>query len=163
MRAAFGTAISRLRSKPGGAPASWSWGKLHSRRFQSLTGAAALEYGPYPSGGDAWTVDAAYGGAVSGAGPSWRMIVGWTGSGRAAGEAIYPGGQSENPASPWYANLFGDWRSGRYLPMPVAGRVAGGGAGSVAGGGGGAGAVVGAVAGGGSGGGGADVSWELRP
>ena len=28
-------------------------------------------------------------------------------------EAIYPGGQSEDPASPWYANLVGDWWAGQ--------------------------------------------------
>ena len=33
-------------------------------------------------------------------------------------EGVYPGGQSENPASPWYANLITDWWDGRYLPMP---------------------------------------------
>jgi penicillin amidase len=31
---------------------------------------------------------------------------------------VYLGGQSENPASPWYANLITDWWDGRYLPMP---------------------------------------------
>ena len=48
------------------------------------------------------------------------MIAGWSRSGRSVAEAIYPGGQSEDPASPWYANLVGDWWAGRYLPMPAA-------------------------------------------
>ena len=50
------------------------------------------------------------------------MIASWTSSGRIAAEGIYPGGQSENPASPWYENLIADWWNGRYLPMPAAGR-----------------------------------------
>ncbi len=120
MRAAFGAAVAHLSASPGGAPASWTWGRLHSRRFPSLTGASALGYGPVPDGGDLWTPDAADGGLASSVGPSWRMIVHWTGSGAAAGEGIYPGGQSENPASPWYGNLIADWRAGRYLPMPPA-------------------------------------------
>ena len=41
-----------------------------------------------------------------------------TGGGPATAEGVYPGGQSENPASPWYANLIADWWDGRYLPMP---------------------------------------------
>jgi penicillin amidase len=41
-------------------------------------------------------------------------------------EGVYPGGQSENPASPWYADLIADWWNGRYLPMPAAGRAGGG-------------------------------------
>ncbi len=35
-------------------------------------------------------------------------------------EGVYPGGQSENPASPWYADQIADWWNGRYLPMPPA-------------------------------------------
>jgi penicillin amidase len=120
MRAAFATAVAHLSASPGGAPATWSWGRLHSRQFPSLTGARALGYGPVPDGGDLWTPDAADGGLASSVGPSWRMIVHWTAPGAAAGEGIYPGGQSENPASPWYGNLIADWRAGRYLPMPPA-------------------------------------------
>jgi penicillin amidase len=34
---------------------------------------------------------------------------------------VYPGGQSENPASPWYDNLVPLWWNGQYLPMPASG------------------------------------------
>ena len=129
MRTAFATAVSGLAAKLGGAPSSWSWGRLHTRRFPSLTGASGLGYGPEPSGGDPWTPDGAYGGMQSTAGPSWRMIVHWTRGGAVEGEGIYPGGQSENPASSWYENLVADWWAGKYLAMPVAG-LAGSGAGS---------------------------------
>lgn len=57
-------------------------------------------------------------------GPSWRMIAAWSGRGRLLAEGIYPGGQSENPASPWYTDLVADWWSGTYLPMPAAGAPA---------------------------------------
>jgi acyl-homoserine lactone acylase PvdQ len=36
-------------------------------------------------------------------------------------EGIYPGGQSDNPASPWFANLTARWQSGGYLLLPPAG------------------------------------------
>jgi penicillin G amidase len=121
MHAAFDTAVAHLHATLGGAAASWKWGRLHSRKFPSLTGAAALGYGPRSAGGDPWTVDAADGGLVAAAGPSWRMIVHWTRSGKPVAEGIYPGGQSENPASPWYENLVTDWWDGKYLPMPSAG------------------------------------------
>ncbi len=120
MRTAFATAVAQLAEKLGGAPASWTWGRLHSREFPSLTQAAALGYGPRASGGDSWTVDAAYGYPVSRSGPSWRMVVQWTGRGRYTAEGIYPGGQSENPASPWYEDQVADWWNLRYLPMPAA-------------------------------------------
>jgi penicillin amidase len=129
MREAFRTAVDHLAAKLGGAPAGWTWGRLHSRRFPSLTGAAGLGYGPRAASGDAWTVNAAEGGLQSGIGPSWRMIVGFGGPGGPGGmsaEGVYPGGQSENPASPWYADLIADWWDGRYLPMPAAGRAGGG-------------------------------------
>jgi len=83
-------------------------------------------YGPRASGSDAWTIDAADGGLESHAGPSWRMIVDWTGHGSATAEGIYPGGQSENPASPWYTDQMADWWDGRYLPMPPAAGAAAG-------------------------------------
>ena len=54
------------------------------------------------------------------------MIVDWTGRGSATAEGVYPGGQSENPASPWYTDQMADWWDGRYLPMPsAAGQAAG--------------------------------------
>jgi penicillin amidase len=126
MRSAFAAAVAHLTATLGGTPSRWAWGRLHSRGFPSLTQAAALGYGPRPSGGDPWTVDAAGGGLVSQQGPSWRMVVRWTGRGQATGEGVYPGGQSENPASPWYENQVADWWNGRYLAMPPAGDYASG-------------------------------------
>ena len=121
MRAAFATAVAHLSARLGSAPSRWAWGRLHSRQFPSLTQADALGYGPRAAGGDPWTVDAADGGLVARQGPSWRMIVGWTGPGAGTWQGIYPGGQSENPASPWYEDQVADWWNGRYLPMPPPG------------------------------------------
>ena len=137
MRAAFATAVAHLSAELGEGPANWEWGKLHSRQFPSITGAAGLGYGPRSAGGDPWTPDVAAGGGDGGAeiGPSWRMIVSWTGVGEPDAEGIYSGGQSENPASAWYENLVTDWWNGSYLPMPWPGTSPDG----------------------------AAVSWELRP
>ncbi len=121
MVAAFGSAVRQLQVKLGGGPASWTWGRLHSRQFPSVL-AAALGYGPQPAGGDEWTVDAAEGEMTAMVGPSWRMIVSWNGRGRLATRmGILAGGQSENPASPWYQDQVAGWWAGRYLPMPPAG------------------------------------------
>ncbi len=121
MRAAFVTAVAHLSARLGATPSQWAWGRLHSRQFPSLTQADALGYGPRAAGGDPWAVDAADGGLVASQGPSWRMIAAWTGPGSGTAEGIYPGGQSENPASPWYEDQVADWWNGRYLPMPPAG------------------------------------------
>jgi penicillin G amidase len=146
MRAAFVAAVSQLYGLLGEGPGRWQWGKLHTREFPSLIQAAAaggstnpgisdsvgygpspnqaspdsLGYGPRSAGGDLWTVDAAEGGMDSEIGPSWRMIADWSRSGQLTAEGIYPGGQSENPASPWYSDLVAGWWSGKYLPMPTA-------------------------------------------
>ena len=121
MRAAFATAVAHLAAQLHGAPSTWTWGRVHSRQFPSVTQAAGLGYGPRASGGDSWTIDAADGGLESHSGPSWRMIVAWTGHGSATGEGVYPGGQSENPASPWYEDQMAGWWNGKYLAMPPAG------------------------------------------
>jgi penicillin amidase len=126
MGSAFAEAVAQLSAKLGGRPDTWEWGKLHSTAFPSLLGMAALGYGPRAAGGDQWTVDAADGYPVSDQGPSWRMIVQWTGHGQPVAEGIYPGGQSENPASPWYDNQMSLWWAGQYLAMPPAGGNAGG-------------------------------------
>jgi penicillin G amidase len=124
MRTAFATAAAHLAATLGGAPSSWTWGRLHTREFPSLSGADGLGYGPRADGGDPFTPDAADGGLTANTGPSWRMIVNLSGTGVSA-EGVFPGGQSENPASPWYDDQVPLWWDGRYLPVPVPGRAAG--------------------------------------
>jgi penicillin G amidase len=121
MRSAFAVAVAQLSAKLGRAPDTWMWGRVHSAQFPSITGARALGYGPVPAGGDDWTVSAADGYPVSSQGPSWRMIVEFTDRGQSRAEGIYPGGQSENSASPWYSDLIAYWRKGTYLALPPAG------------------------------------------
>jgi penicillin amidase len=122
--AAFDEAVAHLSKKLGGAPSTWTWGRLHSRSFPSITGAAGLGYGPRAAGGDPFTEDAADGGLDASTGPSWRMIASLS-SGRVTAQGVYPGGQSENPASPWYANLVPLWWDGEYLTVPEPGSPAG--------------------------------------
>jgi penicillin G amidase len=124
MRQAFGTAVSDLASTLGGAPEQWAWGRLQSRAFPALNGANGLGYGPRPGGGDPFTPDAADGQPVASTGPSWRMIVTLSAAGLSA-QGVYPGGQDENPASPWYTDQVPLWWDGRYLPVPIPGRPAG--------------------------------------
>jgi penicillin amidase len=118
MRQAFVKTVAELSRMLGPNPETWQWGRVHRRYFASLAQIPALGYGPRASGGDQWTVDAADGGLISQAGPSWRMIVNWSKPGRTPfAEGVYPGGQSENPVSPWYANEVTAWWSGHYYPM----------------------------------------------
>ena len=120
MRAAFRQAVNLLSAWMGGNPAAWQFGKLHTAQFPSLTGAKVLGYGPVPAGGDESTVNGAVGWLNSQLGPSARVVTGWSAAGQAVAEVCYPGGQSENPASPWYDDQTADWWAGNYLPMPSA-------------------------------------------
>lgn len=55
-------------------------------------------------------------------GPSWRMVVSLEKSGvRALG--VYPGGQSGNPGSPFYANMVEPWAQARYNTLHFVARV----------------------------------------
>ncbi|HMR43132.1 MAG TPA: penicillin acylase family protein, partial [Saprospiraceae bacterium] len=49
-------------------------------------------------------------------GPSWRMVVELTESGPKAW-GVYPGGQSGNPASPFFDNFISHWSEGRYYEL----------------------------------------------
>jgi penicillin G amidase len=136
LRNAFATAVAALHAKLGGSPSSWTWGKLQSTRIPSLVSKTGLGYGPVQSGGDPWTVNAVSAVSARGdgppappaaptatAGPSWRMIVRWSGrpgQRHPVAAGIYPGGQSENPASPWYQDLVAGWSAGHMLTLPSA-------------------------------------------
>ncbi len=124
MRQAFATALAHLSAVLGGAPSQWAWGRLHARAFPALSGADGLGYGPQAAGGDPFTPDAANGQPTAISGPTWRMIVSLSTAGVSA-QGVYPGGQSENPASPWYQDQVPLWWDGRYLTVPAPGRPAG--------------------------------------
>jgi penicillin amidase len=51
-------------------------------------------------------------------GPSWRMIVDLSSVPKAY--CIYPGGQSGNPASPFYKNMIESWAEGQYHAVELA-------------------------------------------
>ena len=120
-REAFTSAVQALTKQLGGDPSSWTWGRDHTRTIENLAGIQGLDYGPRPDGGDGATVLAADG-SPSTHGPSWRMVVDW---GAHTFQGVFPGGQSENPASDWYTNRVDTWFRGRLDPMLTADAAAG--------------------------------------
>lgn len=115
MNQAFADAVTHLSAQLGPTPGSWTWGTIHFREFDHLSGLSALQRGPRPSGGDGFTLNVA-GGLVSRGGPSWRQIIDFANLN--ASLAIYPGGQSGNPLSVHYDDfLLGSYLEGRYLPF----------------------------------------------
>ncbi len=116
MRVAFNQSVAQTAGQLGGNPSSWTWGRVHTRVLENLAQIDGLNYGPRPERGDANTPLAA-GGDPSVNGPSWRMVVDW---GAGTFQGIYPGGQSENPASAWYSDRADTWFTGGYAPMLTA-------------------------------------------
>jgi penicillin G amidase len=116
---AFRKAVASLGKELGSNPDKWTWGRVHQRVLENLAQISGLDYGPTPDRGDANTPLAA-GGFPSTHGPSWRMVVDW---GAHTFQAIYPGGQSENPASSWYSDRAATWFAGGLKPMLSAGQA----------------------------------------
>jgi len=121
MRIAFTSTISTLTKQLGSDPNTWTWGRVHQRVIENLAQVTGLNYGPRPDRGDANTPLAAPN-FPSSNGPSWRMVVDW---GAGTFEAIYPGGQSENPASAWYDDRVNTWFDGKYAAMLTADQASG--------------------------------------
>jgi penicillin amidase len=115
IQAAFHKVSKMILEQYGTDEKSWQWGNIHSRKINSLTYIPSLSYGPSPSVGNPWTVNAANGGLTSSSGPSWRYIVDWAVPQDSIG--VYPGGQSENPLSSLYDDQITKWWQGEYFPI----------------------------------------------
>jgi penicillin amidase len=111
----FVQAIQQLVKDRGPDVAAWKWGKTNVLRLHSLTRQPALDRGGMPVRGDDYTLcPGGNGGAVTG-GASWRMVVDLANPTGSFG--VYPGGESENPASPHYDDQTQSWAEGKYLPL----------------------------------------------
>ncbi|MDI3269393.1 MAG: penicillin acylase family protein [Bacillota bacterium] len=115
---ALSEAVQEMESQHPGVPLEEvQWGWYHTRSVPSLLEAKALGIPPYPADG---------GPRVPGSDhASWRMVVEMPQGGPGWAMGIYPGGESEDPASPHYKDEFSLWRAGLYkplwlLPEPVA-------------------------------------------
>ena len=115
MAGSFVEAIARVVKERGTDMSQWLWGATNVLRLHSMTQNPALDRGGMSVRGDDLTLNpGANGGEVTG-GASWRMVVDFSDLGHSFG--IYPGGQSEDPASPHYDDQVKPWAEGRYLPL----------------------------------------------
>ena len=142
MRIAFGAAVAELTAQFRGGPAGWRLDGPGARSFVSSAQLPLLGYGARAVAASSWLADqqvagsalpasvSTVGGASPGVGaaspsvggPGWRMIVRLSAGRRGImAEGIYPGGQSDNPASAWHDNLTARWQNGGYLLLPSAG------------------------------------------
>ncbi len=119
------SALAELRQRLGPDMAAWRWGDLHHAHFVPAAAAfgdaamkAKLSHGPVPIPGSAFTVAAATYrmddfAVTNGASVRMVMDVGeWDNS-----LIINTPGQSGDPESPHYSDLFPLWAKGDYVPM----------------------------------------------
>ena len=77
--------------------------------------ASKLNLGPYPRGGNAYTAGSTGSNLRQSSGASFRLIVN-TGDWDATIGTNAPG-QSGDPNSPFYSNLYEDWSKDEYFPV----------------------------------------------
>jgi penicillin amidase len=122
---ALDTALNELTEAMGEDVGAWSWGGIHRVRFAGQLGrmpdlAEMFTGGEAPWGGDEQTV--CQGMYEPGAGyqavvvPSWRQIIDLSDLDASVG--THTVGQSGNPASPHFNDLFPLWSTGQYHPLP---------------------------------------------
>lgn len=124
MASAFKSAVANLTKKLGEDMNNWQYGQANYKHIymeHALSNAVdvstseMLDLGPLPRGGNAYTPGSTGGNLNQSSGASFRMIVN-TGDWDAAIGTNGPG-QSGNPESPFYSNLFEPWAKDQYFPV----------------------------------------------
>ncbi|WP_372784228.1 penicillin acylase family protein [Phenylobacterium sp.] len=121
----LGATVTELRNRLGPDMASWSWGRLHHARFEPAAAVLAdrqlaeqMATGPLQIPGSAQSPRAATyrpGDYGQTAGASVRLVMdvgAWDNS-----RAVNTPGQSGDPFSPHYRDLFPLWATGAYVPL----------------------------------------------
>jgi penicillin amidase len=118
-------AVADLTRRFGASDSAWGYGKAHYALISHPLSAAVsdpmrqrLDAGPAPRGGDATTVGATGNGGNQTSGASFRIVVDVGDWERTVG--INTPGQSGNPDTPHYKDLFATWANDGYFPVPFA-------------------------------------------
>lgn len=122
----LGAAFAEMKTLLGPDPQGWAWGKLHHAYFQHPLAflmpeetAKAWSIGPVPHAGSAVTpMHTGYRGTDfrTMMGSSFRLVVDLADLDRSV--TINTPGQSGDPNSPHYRDLFAKWAAGDYVPLP---------------------------------------------
>jgi penicillin amidase len=125
LRESLDAALDELSAALGEDPAAWQWGAIHRVRFAGQFAlipdlAELFTAAEGPIGGDEQTVlqglyepGSSYEALVV---PSWRQVIDLGDLDASVG--THTVGQSGNPASPHFNDLYPLWSTGRYHPLP---------------------------------------------
>ena len=123
---ALAEVVTRLRAKHGDDPSGWKWGRLRTLILRHPLGrqggilGSIFNLGPVPCGGDTDTINQASAMPLYPLAPteniaSLRVVIdvgNWSNS-----RYVLPGGQSGNPLSPHYGDMFPLWQKGEGVPI----------------------------------------------
>ncbi|HEY2582230.1 MAG TPA: penicillin acylase family protein [Mucilaginibacter sp.] len=103
----FNKSIDELVRKHGKPGNKWQWGLVRKFNISHLANIPGLGSGNFFTGGASSVIEAIKGGN----GPSWRMVVQMGPT--VKGYGVFPGGESGNPGSFFYDNMFKTWKDGK--------------------------------------------------
>lgn len=103
----FTNTADELFKKYGSPSEKWQWGNIKDTHINHLANLPGFGAGQFFAGGAGAVINALKGGN----GPSWRMVVQM--GPRVKGYGVFPGGESGNPGSYFYQDMFATWRDGK--------------------------------------------------
>ncbi len=117
-------AVAQLSERLGPDLSDWQYGQVKNKHIELHHAlgdivtpdlAKKLNVGPVPRGGNSYTVNSTGGNYNQSSGASFKVIID-TGNWDASLFMNSPG-QSGNPDSPFYKNLFDEWSKDKYFPL----------------------------------------------
>jgi penicillin amidase len=124
LKEAFVSAIRALEERLGTDRSKWSYGQefvKHSKMTHPISSAIAKSYrtsldvGPHKRGGNGYTVGSTGNNLNQSSGASFKVIIPVGNWDKAVG--MNSPGQSGDPQSPYYSNLFESWAKNEYFPL----------------------------------------------
>ena len=104
---AFYNTVDTMVSKYGKPGEKWEWGRVKETYINHMASLKGFGTGDFIAGGRGGVINALRGSN----GPSWRMVVQM--GPVVKGYGVFPGGESGNPGSFYYRDMFNTWNDGK--------------------------------------------------